>query len=124
MALVLENTFTTMGSMVDQHMAHLKWFKSFLLRNKWPSIDRIVKVTRPVLFIYGEKDEIIDNRNMLELYKAAEKTAYKQLYMVAGGDHNTCYFYGGFAYLHTISTFISKVLTEHPLVVENHPKTE
>lgn len=115
MAFILENTFTSMGAMIDQHMPHLKLFKSFLLRSRWPSLERVKEIRRPTLFIYGENDEIIDCKNMLTLYDSATKAAYKQIHMVKNGDHNTCYMYGGESYLNTISTFIQKVVRDFPL---------
>jgi len=112
---IIENTFSNMGSMIDQHATHLKYFKPFILRNIWPSINRIAKIERPILFIYGERDEIIATKNMLDLHEAAKTTVYKELKMVRNGDHNMCYVYGGALYLSYMEKFIDKVQREFPL---------
>jgi len=127
LALILENTFTNIESMVDQHMGFLKYVKSLVLRNHWNSLERIKKIECPILFIYGEKDEIIDNKNMLTLYANAIKSVYKDIYMVPNGDHNMCHVHGGNPYLKVMSEFIRKVQTipkTNTASDFNHPKND
>lgn len=57
--LIVENTFTSMGDMVDKiffFVRHLKWL---ILRNHWRSADLIGKVTHPIFFIAGNQDELV-----------------------------------------------------------------
>ena len=58
-ALILENTFTSIGDMVDKLMPMVAFFKKFIQRIFYPTIDRIGKVNTPILFIRGIKDEIV-----------------------------------------------------------------
>lgn len=45
--------------MVDVVFPYLKYLKSLVLRNYWPSIERIGQIEVPALFIMTVKDEIV-----------------------------------------------------------------
>jgi fermentation-respiration switch protein FrsA (DUF1100 family) len=49
--VIIENTFTSIGDMVDVLMPMVAMFKMFIQRIFYPTIDRIGKVTAPMLFI-------------------------------------------------------------------------
>lgn len=68
--IILENTFTSIGEMVDCLFPVLVPFK-FLQRNFWPSIDRIKKITCPILFIKSMQDELVPPIHMHRLMEAA-----------------------------------------------------
>lgn len=53
--IILENTFTSISEMIDAIMPVFKYVK-FLQRNFWPSIDKISKVTCPILFVKSMND--------------------------------------------------------------------
>jgi len=55
----LENTFTSIGDMVDTLMPMVAFFKHLIQKVFYPTIDRIGKVQCPILFIRGLKDEIV-----------------------------------------------------------------
>ena len=57
--LILENTFTSLSHLVDTIMPYVRLLKKWLLKNFWPSIDRIHKINIPTLFLISEKDELI-----------------------------------------------------------------
>ena len=57
--LIVENTSTSISDMVDQLMPMVARFKILIQRVFYPSIDRINKVTSPILFVRGMKDEIV-----------------------------------------------------------------
>jgi fermentation-respiration switch protein FrsA (DUF1100 family) len=57
--------------MVDVVFPYLKYFKSVVLRNYWPSIDRIGQIKVPILFIMTVKDEIVPFSQMAELFSKA-----------------------------------------------------
>ena len=63
--LVLENTFTSISDMVDHAFYIISFFKSCVLRMYWPTSDRIGQVTLPILFVTGQKDEIVPHAHTL-----------------------------------------------------------
>lgn len=69
--LILENTFTSIGEMVDSLMPLVAKFKYFIQRLFYPTIDRIDKIECPILFIRGVKDEIVPSDHTLKLYNKA-----------------------------------------------------
>jgi pimeloyl-ACP methyl ester carboxylesterase len=73
--LILENTFTAIGDLVDILMPALRHFK-FLLRNPWRNVDIVPQLQLPCLFISSGKDELIPREMMprlMRLYGAKEK---------------------------------------------------
>ena len=49
--LILENTFESLSKLVDSIMPWVSVFKHFILKNFWPSVDRISKIKSPILFL-------------------------------------------------------------------------
>jgi fermentation-respiration switch protein FrsA (DUF1100 family) len=86
--IILENTFSSMGDMVDHLFPFLKRFKNFLLRNKWPSNERIKNLDYPILFISSEKDELVPCKHMDHLFNISTKSKFKHKYVILGGTHN------------------------------------
>ncbi len=116
LAVILENTFTNMAQMVDEHMPWARFVKGLVLRNYWPTIERIKIITRPILFIYGERDEIINNQSTVRLHAAATAAVYKEIHMMPNGDHNTCYQNQPDAYIAIIARFLERVVAQHVLI--------
>lgn len=52
-AIIVENTFSSISSMVDCIFPYLSMAKTLLLRMKWDSKEKIATITRPILFISG-----------------------------------------------------------------------
>ena len=52
-------------------------FKQCVQKIFYPSIDRIEKVTSPILFIRGMKDEIVPHDHTEKLFKKAENAKFK-----------------------------------------------
>jgi fermentation-respiration switch protein FrsA (DUF1100 family) len=52
-ALIVENTFASISSMVDVVFPYLAVAKRFILRMKWESIEKIPTISKPILFISG-----------------------------------------------------------------------
>jgi len=52
-AIIVENTFSSISSMVDCIFPYLSVAKPLLLRMKWDSKEKIATITRPILFISG-----------------------------------------------------------------------
>jgi fermentation-respiration switch protein FrsA (DUF1100 family) len=64
--LILENTFTRIGDLVDILMPKLSYFK-FLLTNPWSNEDVVKELAIPCLFISSGRDELIPKAMMERL---------------------------------------------------------
>lgn len=87
-ALILENTFLSIPAMVDKLMPAVSFLKSFILRIKWDSDHKIKDLKQPILFISGDRDELVPTEHMNKLFKLAENSQNKEFYSVSGGTHN------------------------------------
>jgi len=74
--------------MVDQIMPLVAKFKFLIQRLFYPSIDRIHKISCPILFVRGMLDEIVPKDHTERLYNAASACKFKTKYDVAEGCHN------------------------------------
>ena len=58
----------------------------WLLRDRYPSLERIAHVTCPLLVIAGDRDSVVPVDQSRQLYAAA--TGPKRLVIIGGADHN------------------------------------
>jgi fermentation-respiration switch protein FrsA (DUF1100 family) len=56
------------------------------LRDRYPSIDRIARITCPLLVIAGDDDHIVPLDDTQRLFDAANQP--KQMVVIEGADHN------------------------------------
>jgi fermentation-respiration switch protein FrsA (DUF1100 family) len=83
-ALVLRSPFT---SMVDVGRRHYPWFPvGSLLKDRYPSLERLGAVPAPVLVIAGDADSIVPVDQSRAIYDAAGDS--KELLVIRGADHN------------------------------------
>jgi fermentation-respiration switch protein FrsA (DUF1100 family) len=94
--------------MVDHIFPWLTYFKTFIQRIFWPSLERIPSIKTPILFLIGTNDEIVPPSHGQRLHEAATSAAFKQIYMVQGGMHNDTWLKGGKDYIYAIKDFIDK----------------
>jgi fermentation-respiration switch protein FrsA (DUF1100 family) len=106
--LILENTFTSIGDMVDHIFPFLANFKRLILNIYWPSLERIPHIKLPMLFVYGTTDEIVPPSHVQSLHDAATSAPFKQLHAVPGGSHNDTWLKGGKDYIYAIKDFLEK----------------
>jgi fermentation-respiration switch protein FrsA (DUF1100 family) len=83
-ALVLRSPFSSMADIGQHHYPFLpvRW----LLRDRYPSIDRIDRLQSPVLVIAGNADRIVPLDDTLALFDTAREP--KRLVVIEGADHN------------------------------------
>ena len=83
-ALVLRSPFTSLTEIGRYHYPFLpvRW----LLRDRYPSLERVGSLSCPTLVIAGERDSIIPIEQSRRLYAAIP--AEKRLVVIAGADHN------------------------------------
>lgn len=86
--LILQNTFTSIGHMIDCLMPMLSFFK-FLQTNHWRSIDIIKYVKAPILFIRSLEDELVPPEHMEDLMNAATEAKDIMDFPIKGGTHNS-----------------------------------
>lgn len=107
---MIENTFTSLPKLVDVLMPAIAFLKSLVLRNYWPSINRIPNITAPILMIAGTSDELIPHAHMQALRDAATGAKWIDWFEVQGGEHNTTWQTAGEAYMLRIRQFIDRCL--------------
>mmetsp|Transcript_22926 Transcript_22926/g.26609 ORF Transcript_22926/g.26609 Transcript_22926/m.26609 type:complete len:299 (-) Transcript_22926:53-949(-) len=112
-ALILENTFLSIANMVDAIFPKLAPLKGLVLRNFWPSVDRIGEIEIPIFFIVSMKDEIVPAWHVLRLRDKAKKAQYTEIHQIAEGNHN-----GGWAvdvplYFGKVAEFVKKAGVNH-----------
>ncbi|MCZ6670668.1 MAG: alpha/beta hydrolase [Acidobacteria bacterium] len=83
-ALVLRSPFT---SMVDIGRLHYPFLPvRLLLKDHYPSLERIARIRCPILILAGDRDRIIPIRQSRKLFEAAQEP--KRFSVIPGADHN------------------------------------
>lgn len=101
-ALVLRSPFTSMADMARVHFPPGP--PRFLLRDRFPSDERIGDVESPVLVIAGSEDSIVPLAQSRELYDLAREP--KEFVIVHGADHNDAELVAGVGVIETVRRFI------------------
>jgi fermentation-respiration switch protein FrsA (DUF1100 family) len=83
-ALVLRSPFTSLTDIGRVHYPQL--LVDWLLRDRYATIDRIARVTAPLLLIAGDQDRIVPIDQTRRLYEAARHP--KSMLIIKGADHN------------------------------------
>lgn len=121
-AVIVENTFLSIGAMVDVLMPFLTPLKPYVLKINWDSENKIQHIKQPTLFIsgslfrcppsssaivltvfcivcnVGDSDQLVPPVHMKKLYDLAVKSSRREMYSVSGGTHNDTWYRAGFAY--------------------------
>lgn len=121
--MILENTFTSIGDLVDTLFPILAPLKGILLTLKWPALDRIRLVTAPILFVSGSVDEVVPPSHMNKLFQAATLSEDATMHVVPTGSHNNTWSEGGAAYIEAMKDFIDKH-SKLPTRVSRAPKIQ
>lgn len=101
-ALVLRSPFT---SLADVARTHYPVVPSLLLRDRWPSLERMRELDVPTLVVAGSEDRIVPTEQSERLYEAA--TGPAQLHIVDGAGHNDLALLQGDTVLTAIDDFIT-----------------
>ena len=73
-AVIVENSFTSIGDMIDVLMRYLSWAK-VLVANPWRSVDIIGPLNLPILFISSTRDELVPASMMQHLWRTCQSSA-------------------------------------------------
>jgi fermentation-respiration switch protein FrsA (DUF1100 family) len=113
--LIVENSFTSISDMADSMFPFLKPIKPFILKIGWNSDQLVPKITMPVYYVTGNKDEIVPHEHTLKLHELTTSAVFKDLYVVDGGEHNDSWYVGGTTYLERLHGFMNKCMTSYQL---------
>lgn len=105
-ALVLRSPFTSLADIGRYHYPYLpvRW----LLRERYPSLERARSVACPTLVIAGDQDRIIPAEHSRRLYAAI--AAEKRLVEIAGADHNDEALFVGPELMQAVLDFVADLL--------------
>lgn len=104
---IVENTFTSISSMVDVLFPILAPLKPWVLRMDWNTLSLLPKINHPLFFISGEKDEVVPAPQMKALYDAAVSQD-KEILLVKNGTHNNTWAEGKEEYIERFKQFLQK----------------
>jgi len=113
--VILENTFTSIGDMVDKLMPVVAPLKRWLQRITWDSDARIGAVEAPLLFIGGQKDELVHPAMMRRLHDLAVRAVERTFVPVPDGTHNDSWLKGGESLLRAVRAFMERALKRRGL---------
>lgn len=101
-ALILRSPFSSMTAMGARHYPFLpvRW----LLRDRYPSIDRVARLRSPVLVIAGDDDRIVPLDDTQWLFDATPER--KRLVVIRGADHNDEALFAGAEMMAAIDSFL------------------
>lgn len=106
--IIIENTFSSMGDLVDQLYPILIYFRKYLLKSNWDSKSIISKIKFPVLFCRSEKDELIPKSQMDLLFNLTNNCKFKDYYVIKNGNHNEGYISDRIGYAKALNNFFKK----------------
>ncbi len=99
--VILESTFTSLKEMAKVYFPIIP---TFLISQKFASIDKVAMIAAPKLFIHGHRDSIVPFAIGKELFEKALQP--KSFLEIPEADHNDLYVVGGPKYVEAIKTFL------------------
>ncbi len=102
-AVILESTFTSVEDMARHYYPYLpvRW----LLRIKYPTIERMSGIKSPLLLIHSADDDIVPFTQGQALFNNARQP---KTFLKIHGDHNYGFIENESLYLNGIKTFLSR----------------
>ena len=104
-ALVLRSPFT---SLADMARLQFPFLPTFLLRDRFESLNQISRVDCPVLVITGDRDSVVPPAQSRRLYEAAPEP--KRFVLITGADHNDYELLAGQQLTTEVTQFLDQVL--------------
>ena len=104
-ALVLRSPFT---SLADMARLQFPFLPTFLLRDRFESLNQISRVDCPLLVMTGDRDSIVPPAQSRRLYEAA--LGPKRFVQIAGADHNDYELLAGQQLITEVTQFLEQVL--------------
>lgn len=124
--VMVENTFTSISSMVDHLMPFLTPIKALVLTIGWNSVDIVPRLRHtPMFFLAGARDEIVPHSHMRELHSKAIQNGDNnninnlvEIHVIPDGTHNESWMQGGSAYWDSIRSFMEAALQQPMRMVD------
>ncbi len=110
-ALVLRSPFTSMEAMGRLHYPFLPVRR--LLRDRYPSAERIASVRCPLLVVAGDRDGIVPPEESRALYEAAPSPRKRWL-LLRGAAHNDPALLYGTRMMDAVTAFLEETLAGGP----------
>lgn len=110
--IIVENTFTSISKMVDALMPAIAPFKFLVLTIDWNSEKIAPTIHTPILYLAGDKDELVPHSQMKTLYNKSKMngaSVYASMHIIKNGTHNDSWVQGGRTYYNAIQSFMSHV---------------
>jgi fermentation-respiration switch protein FrsA (DUF1100 family) len=106
-AVVVRSPFS---SLVDVGRTHYPFLPvNLMLRDRYPSVERVASIGAPLLVIAGDRDSIVPLRSSRALYDAAAEP--KHMVVIDGADHNDGELLAGKEMVAAIVEFLRASLT-------------
>ena len=102
--VVLESAFTSIGDVASRLLGRMA---GWLVRGRFNSAAKIADLSCPLLFIHGNRDEVVDYTLGRRLYQLAPSP--KAFEVLPGAGHNDTVEVGGRAYFQRIGRFLNEV---------------
>ena len=103
--LILESPFASVADMAKIACPRLPLY--LLVRNKYNSLSRIAQISCPLLFLHGDRDDIVPLSQGRKLYEAA--AGAKTFHIIPGAGHNDTHIIGREPYYKTLAVFIASL---------------
>ena len=111
--LIVEHSFLSISAMVDVIYPLLYPIKNLILRIGWNSDEVVPDLNLPILYITGDKDEIVPYKQVTALHDLSTKAAFKDLVIFKGGRHNSSWYYNQDDYIKALNTFLRRCISEY-----------
>jgi fermentation-respiration switch protein FrsA (DUF1100 family) len=105
-ALVLRSPFTSLEDVGRYHYPLLP--VRLLLRDRYPSLERIAGIDAPLLVLAGDRDSIVPHAQSRRLFEAAPP-AVKRFVSLPGADHNDPRLSHGAEVVERVAEFLAEV---------------
>lgn len=114
LGVIVENTFSSIPEMARVLFGWrlLRWLPDFCYKNQFRSIDKVPKVTVPILFVCGLSDALIPPSMTQRLYQSCS-SPMKRLVTFESGTHNETWECRG--YYQSLSLFINELVANSHL---------
>ena len=112
--LVAFCTFTRMVAMARKRFPLLP--ASLLLKHRFESLDKIARVTCPILLGHGSRDQVVPAEMTTALAIAAAKGTRVTTFTVEGADHNDFYDVGEHQILDSLGAFLKGIFEGKPVL--------
>ncbi len=106
-ALILRSPFTSLVAVGRRHYPFLP--VGLLLRDRYPSLERVASVRCPLLVVAGDRDRIVPASDSRALYDAAPSPRKRWL-LVPGAGHNDPALLDGPEFLDAVAGFLDEAL--------------